>query len=153
MVHSPNVPVSSLPSAEGPRDTPPSASSPASLVPAPVEVAGVSAPLAADSPAFLPTRIPSLGSQAARGQVTREACEHETQASEGLKLNRGAQQGAPPPALPSSPSLLECLCAFSVPRGLSGSRSKAVSKAPASTERSPIVGETKQMNTSTHTGR
>ena len=88
--------------------------SPASLVPAPVEVAGVSAPLAADSPAFLPTRIPSLGSQAARGQVTREACEHETQASEGLKLNRGAQQGAPPPPcpllLPSSNASVHFLC-------------------------------------------
>ena len=55
-----------------------------------------------------------------------------------------------PPALPSSPSLLKCFCAFSVPRGLSGSRSKAVSKAPATTECSPIVGETKQTKQDTH---
>ena len=86
--------------------------SPASLVPAPLEAAGVSAPRAADSPSFLPARIPSLGSQAARGQVTREACEHETQASQGLKLNRGAQeQGAPRPALFSFPPQM-LLCIF-----------------------------------------
>ena len=75
---------------------------------------GLPAPRAADPPSLLPARVHPPGSQGARGQVTREAGDHETQASQGSQPEPWRSAAGPhPPSpllLPSTNACVHFLC-------------------------------------------
>ena len=112
---------------------------------------GLPAPRAADPPSLLPARALPLGSQGARGQVTREAGDRETQASQGSQpelWRSGAGPHPPSPLLlPSTNACVHFLCPAVCQEAGADSQ-----QSPCFHGASSIIGERKQTSACTSHG-